>query len=109
MMLQLAEWGIVMTVSVNLAEMSEYFCKILLTFLQQRNQFCPIKQMAKESLVYLLCVQQPEYFIIVNSSTPPPPSPQLTHLYSTKEVSDDLLFYFVLHGNEGSGVCGRRI
>ena len=24
--------GIVMTVSINLAEMSEYFCKILLTF-----------------------------------------------------------------------------
>ena len=27
------------------------FSKILLTFLQRRNQFCPIKQTAKESLV----------------------------------------------------------
>jgi len=29
-------------------------------FLQQRNQFCPIKQMAKKSLDYLLCFQPSE-------------------------------------------------
>jgi hypothetical protein len=51
-----------MTVVINLAEMSDIFFAGYCSHLQGRNQFCPIKWMAKKSLVYLLCFLQLEYF-----------------------------------------------
>jgi hypothetical protein len=38
------------------------FSKILLRFLQRRNQFCPIKQKAKESLVQLFSFELSRYY-----------------------------------------------
>ena len=56
-MLQLAQWDLWWeTVIFN------RFSKILLTFLQRRNQFCPIKQKTKESLVQLFSFELLRYY-----------------------------------------------
>ena len=98
--------------SVSSAEMSlkTYIARYCWQ-LQRRNQFCPIKQKAKKSFVYLLCFQPSEYIIFQKCvwereriSTASPPSQNIKktfinivrerrqrcchHLYSPKEVSD---------------------
>ena len=52
LLVKVAAWyaGIATMEVINLPGMSEYFCKILLVqcwHLQQHNQFCPLKQLAK--------------------------------------------------------------
>ena len=89
--------GIVMMEVINLAEMSEYFARYCWLF-QRRNQFCPVKQMAKIRPFICSASSDRRTLSILISATEQLQlrhhhhRRQHHHLYSTKEVSGDLLF-----------------
>jgi len=60
--------------------------------LQQRNQLCPIKQTAKESLVQLFSFQQPSYFWFLHCGHSPPSLHYNLWKQSTNAAANTSLF-----------------